>query len=253
MSFEEGTQRRRSSWFRIAFTLTACAGWSLPAPLAGDIAAAALVFQTLTLLLQSQKDGALPNGSGSFAAPTSSGSRIHAKSAKPLAAGASAAGAGPASPSSSFVSSCGSSPTSSWEQDGVKVCLTWARLHAQQGGGSSLLAAVAPSAAGKKGVGGAALGLRGAELGDALARALAALCRFLHGFASTMAPGLTALRMLDTASIVRNLEVAARRHQAATLHRAVLCIASPAMGLIFSFSFLHSPQEKKEKTHWRCP
>jgi len=138
-------------------------------------------------------------------------------------------------------SSGGAVVMSSWEQEGVKVCLTWARLHSQSASAPSDRASSSSSSAsssaedmsplspppstpnsssssssnnqGGNGTNSNNMKINGGKSSvdaKALATALSALCRFLQGFASRLPPGLAALRMLDTSTIVRNLEARVR-------------------------------------------
>lgn len=93
------------------------------------------------------------------------------------------------------------------------MSLTWARLHGNP--------TMSP-------VGGAAT----SEDTMALAEALTALCRFLYSFASKLPPGLAALRMLDTATIVRNLEARVRQQMSGDVGNMVRVAVNTLLSLI---------------------
>ena len=228
----------------------------------GDALAAAVIFGHLEAMANAQQKAVYSTTAGSVGVdprlPLSPGGRFNLRN--PPAAAAAAQGGGSfgsmkGSPRTGLNATAGATTaaaagSAAWEQDGVKVCLTWARLQAQSakdtsastssgagsgsspgsGGRNSLVAGAAaeastdPSASGSEK---AQTGSPGAESstasnsatvlvgegtetvcsvkGEVLAVALAALCRFLHGFAERSSPGLAALRLLDTSGIVKAL------------------------------------------------
>ena len=237
----------------------------------GDALAAAVIFGHLEAMANVQQKAALSTTAGAVGVdprlPLSPGGRFNLRN-PPVAAGAAGGGfhsngsmkGSPrtgANAAAAGAAAGAAGGSAAWEQDGVKVCLTWARLQAQSaremgatstagaGGGSSStgnggrnspVAGSAAAAANVKSPSGSELPSTGSPgsdnsptststrsngaavvrvgegtetvcsvKGEVLAVALAALCRFLHGFAERSSPGLAALRLLDTSGIVKAL------------------------------------------------